>query len=361
MALETATYISGLVSTNPTSSDNISEGDNHLRLIKSTLLATFPNVTGAITKTHTQLNTTVADTEAATSANTVSTLVKRDASGNFSAGVVTADVTGDLTGNASTADAWSTSRTITLAGDLTGSVAIDGSANVTLTAAVANDSHNHDGRYFTETEADARFLGISANAVSASKWATARTFALSGDVSGSVSFDGSANATLTATVADDSHNHIIGNVDGLQAALDAKLASSANAVSASKWLTARTVALSGDVSGSASIDGSANVTITTSVAALAQKADKDAVVTSSSRTAAAGELIVCNSASALTITLPSSPGAGDAVAISNIGTATVTVARNGSNIGSAAENGTLAAGKSTQLVYVNSTIGWGEI
>jgi hypothetical protein len=34
------------------------------------------------------------------------------------------------------------------------------------------------------------------------------------------------NATLTVTVADDSHNHIIGNVDGLQTALDAKLASS---------------------------------------------------------------------------------------------------------------------------------------
>lgn len=355
MALETATYISGLVSTNPTSSDNISEGDNHLRLIKSTLLATFPNVTGAITKSHTQLNTAVADTEAATSSNTVSTLVKRDASGNFSAGVVTADVTGDLTGNASTADAWSTSRTITLAGDLTGSVAIDGSANVTLTAAVANDSHNHDGRYYTETEADARFLGISANAVSASKWATARTLALSGDVSGSVSFDGSANATLTATVADDSHNHIISNVDGLQAALDAKLAASANAVSASKWLTARTITLAGDATGSTTIDGSANKTITVTVPSLT------ATVTTSNRTLTAGETVVCSSASALTMTLPSSPSAGDRVVIANKGTATVTVSRNGSNIESAAENGTLAAGKSTQLVYVNSTIGWGEI
>ena len=40
------------------------------------------------------------------------------------------------------ADAWTTSRTITLAGDLSGSVSIDGSANVTLTATVNDDSHD---------------------------------------------------------------------------------------------------------------------------------------------------------------------------------------------------------------------------
>ena len=281
MALETATYINGLVATNPTSSDNVGEGDNHLRLIKSTLLATFPNVTGAMTKSHTQLNASVADTEAATNANTASTIVKRDASGNFSAGTITAslagnvtgnvtgnvvgNVTGAVTGNATTASAWATARTISLGGDLSGSVSIDGGSNVTLTASVANDSHTHDSRYFTESEADARFLGISANAVSASKWATARTLSLGGDVTGSVLIDGSANATLTATVADDSHNHVISNVDGLQAALDAKLGSTANAVSASKWATARTITLAGDLSGSVAIDGSAGVTLTASV------------------------------------------------------------------------------------------------
>jgi hypothetical protein len=56
MALETATYISGLNSSNPTSSDVQSQGDDHLRLIKSTILATFPNITGAVTPTHTNLN-----------------------------------------------------------------------------------------------------------------------------------------------------------------------------------------------------------------------------------------------------------------------------------------------------------------
>jgi len=65
-------------------------------------------------------------------------------------------------------------------------------------------------------------LGVSANAVTASKLATARTIALAGDLSGAISFDGAANVTLTAAVVDDSHNHIVANVDGLQGALDAK-------------------------------------------------------------------------------------------------------------------------------------------
>lgn len=56
MALESATYISDLVTTNPTSSDPLAQGDDHLRLLKSTLKATFPNVSGAVTPTHTELN-----------------------------------------------------------------------------------------------------------------------------------------------------------------------------------------------------------------------------------------------------------------------------------------------------------------
>lgn len=56
MSVETATYISDLVSTNPLSSDPKSQGDDHIRLLKSTVKATFPNVAGAVTPTHTELN-----------------------------------------------------------------------------------------------------------------------------------------------------------------------------------------------------------------------------------------------------------------------------------------------------------------
>lgn len=56
MALESATYINGLVSTNPTGTDVRSQGDDHLRLLKSTIKSTFPNVTGAVTATQDELN-----------------------------------------------------------------------------------------------------------------------------------------------------------------------------------------------------------------------------------------------------------------------------------------------------------------
>jgi len=49
MGLETATYVSGLNSANPTSTDPKSQGDDHLRLLKSTLQATFLNADGAKT------------------------------------------------------------------------------------------------------------------------------------------------------------------------------------------------------------------------------------------------------------------------------------------------------------------------
>ena len=47
MALESATYVDGLVISNPTGSDNISQGDEHLRLIKKVLKNTFPNADSA--------------------------------------------------------------------------------------------------------------------------------------------------------------------------------------------------------------------------------------------------------------------------------------------------------------------------
>lgn len=64
---------------------------------------------------------------------------------------------------------------------------------------------------------------ITGNAATTTKLALARNIALSGDVTGTVAFDGTANVTIVATVLDDSHAHVITNVDGLQLALDAKV------------------------------------------------------------------------------------------------------------------------------------------
>ena len=72
----------------------------------------------------------------ATSANEADKVVKRDANGDFAAGEITADLVGDVTGNADTATALETARTISLAGNVTGSTSFDGSGNVTITATI---------------------------------------------------------------------------------------------------------------------------------------------------------------------------------------------------------------------------------
>lgn len=56
MALESGTYIDSLVSTNPAATDGLAQADDHMRLIKATILASFPNIAGAMTATHTVLN-----------------------------------------------------------------------------------------------------------------------------------------------------------------------------------------------------------------------------------------------------------------------------------------------------------------
>ena len=60
----------------------------------------------------------------------------------------------------------------------------------------ATSNHTHTG-----------YLTTSGTAAAATKLATARTIALSGDVTGSTSFNGTTNVTITATVANDSHSH----------------------------------------------------------------------------------------------------------------------------------------------------------
>ena len=61
MGLETGSTISSFITSNPTSSDPVNQGDDHLRLIKSVLQAQFPGAAGngfatAITATEAELN-----------------------------------------------------------------------------------------------------------------------------------------------------------------------------------------------------------------------------------------------------------------------------------------------------------------
>ena len=100
-------------------------------------------------------NHTSSNISDATNSNTANMIVKRDASGNFSAGTVTAA----LSGNSSTATTLQTARTIN-------GTSFNGSANITTNS-----------------------------------WGTARTFELTGAITGSVSVDGSGNISLSTSVS----------------------------------------------------------------------------------------------------------------------------------------------------------------
>lgn len=56
MALETVTHISDLVASNPAATDPKSQGDDHIRNIKLALKTDFPNISGPVTASHTELN-----------------------------------------------------------------------------------------------------------------------------------------------------------------------------------------------------------------------------------------------------------------------------------------------------------------
>jgi hypothetical protein len=148
----------------------------------------------------------------AASANTASAIVARDASGNFTAGTITAA----LTGNASTATKWATARTITLGGDLSGSVSIDGSADVTLSATVTANNvalgTDTTGNYVAAGAVSGNGLSGSASAESATFTVTSN--ATNANTASTIVFrDASGNfsaGTITAALT----GNVTGNVTG---------------------------------------------------------------------------------------------------------------------------------------------------
>ena len=141
-------------------------------------------------------------------------------------------VSGSITGNASSATKLATSRTISLTGDATASGSFNGTANLALATTLA-DSGVKAGSYGPTAAATLAFGGsvnipqitvdakgratsivnratklpaapttITGNAGTATKLATARTISLTGDATGSTTFDGSANKSIAVTLAD---------------------------------------------------------------------------------------------------------------------------------------------------------------
>ena len=72
-------------------------------------------------------------------------------------GAVTGSATMTNLGNVSIATTATADPTLTLTGDASGSATFTNLGNASLSVTVANDSHTHDGRYYTESESNSLF------------------------------------------------------------------------------------------------------------------------------------------------------------------------------------------------------------
>jgi len=158
-----------------------------------------------------------------------------------SSSVSFAAVTAPVIGNASTATTLETARAISLGGDLSGSASFDGSANITITADVQPNSvalgTDTTGNYLVDVVADSSGITVNHTAGEGSS----ASLSLVQDI------NTSASVTFANVTAD-----LVGDVTG-------------NSDTASTLQTARAISLGGDLSGSASFDGSTNITITADV------------------------------------------------------------------------------------------------
>ena len=159
---------------------------------------------------------------------------------------------GDLLVNAPTATKLATARTISLSGDVTGSVSFDGSGNADIAATIAANSialgTDTTGNY-------AASVGVSGSGLT-----------ITGTAGEGTAFTVNSNATNANTASTIVFRDASGNFSAgtITAAL------SGNASTATALQTARTIAISGAVTGTAtSFDGSANITISATALAAA--------------------------------------------------------------------------------------------
>ena len=151
----------------------------------------------------------------------------------------------DTTGNAATATAWETGRTISLTGDVTGSVTgVDGSGNASIATTIAANSvalgTDTTGNYVTSVASGSYITGGAAGSEGAAL---------------TIGVDATPNNTASKVVARDASGNF--SAGTITAAL------SGNASTASTLATARNIAVTGAVTGNANFDGSGNISIAT--------------------------------------------------------------------------------------------------
>lgn len=214
---------------------------------------------------------------------TLTGLVKGNGTAAFSAAVAGTDYvipSGSITGNAATATKLATARTIN-------GVSFDGSSNITITSVapyaltigngLVGGSYTGSAAVTVSLATPSSIGNGSTNSVTASTHTHALSLVAS-DIpnlstailtSGTlpVARGGTGATTLTGLVKGSGTSAFVAATAGLDYVIPSG-SITGNAGSAAKWSTARTFTLSGDVTGSASVDGSANVTLNATFANL---------------------------------------------------------------------------------------------
>lgn len=118
--------------------------------------------------------------DAAASAATANVLVKRDTTGNASFNYITANIVGSIYGNATSADKWYTPRNIGVSGDATGIVSVDGTANANIPLVLSN-SGVAAGNYGSVTQIPTFAVDSKGRITSASNVSISTTLNIAGD------------------------------------------------------------------------------------------------------------------------------------------------------------------------------------
>jgi phage-related tail fiber protein len=190
------------------------------------------------TAQQTALNAKVDDTEVSTTA-TANKLLKLDSNGKLPT-----SITGSADGNAATATKLATARTISASGDVTSTAtSFDGSSNITLPLTLSSSGVTA-GTYKSVT------VDTKGRVTSGTNPTTLSGYGITDSVNSS---DIVTTPTPSKILKLDANSKlptsITGNADG-------------NSATTTKLQTARTIAVSGDATGTAtSFDGSANITI----------------------------------------------------------------------------------------------------
>jgi len=273
-ATEIGDVWTGLKSTNTAIRSLVTSNDSDI----SSLQTEDSNLWSAITATNTAIRSLVSSND--NDIDAINTNLDQKL-GATSSVTLTGAVTGSASFSANAVSITTTATsdpTLTLSGDVSGSATFTNLGNATLTATVADDSHNHSsssgaftvGGDLTVSGGDITLSGTGRiqgiDTVSAGTDAASKTYVdtavagvvdsapaaldtlnelaaalnddanafttlntnisqklgatasvtLTGDVSGSGSFSSNA-VSISVTVADDSHNHVLSNIDGITA------------------------------------------------------------------------------------------------------------------------------------------------